>query len=251
VRLTEIFRQERASRIVESAHRVNHGEMPLVEAGKEEGDFYFIARREPEEILAAIKTLIAGRISLKFGFDPVEDIQVLTPMHRGVIGASNLNAELQTLLNPAGPALERGNRRFRVGDKVMQLRNNYDLEVFNGDIGRVVAIDPTDRRMNVRYEDRVVSYDVDDLDELVLAYASSIHKAQGSEYPCVVIPLHTQHYIMLRRNLLYTGLTRAKRLLVVVGSKRALAIAVGNAKVDARATRLAERLRAGAAVPSR
>lgn len=248
VRLTEIFRQERASRIVESAHRVNHGEMPLVEAGKEEGDFYFIARREPEEILAAIKTLIAGRIPLKFGFDPVEDIQVLTPMHRGVIGASNLNAELQALLNPTGPALERGNRRFRVGDKVMQLRNNYDLEVFNGDIGRVEAIDPIDRRMNVRYVDRVVSYDVDDLDELVLAYACSIHKAQGSEYPCVVIPLHTQHYIMLRRNLLYTGLTRAKRLLVVVGSKRALAIAVGNAKVDARATRLSERLRAGAAV---
>src|SRR6185436_19326216 len=169
----------------------------------------------------------------------------LAPMHRGVIGASNLNTELQALLNPSGAALERGQRRFRVGDKVMQVRNNYDLEVFNGDIGRVEAIDPIDRRMNVAFEERVVSYDVDDLDELVLAYACSIHKAQGSEYPCVVIPLHTQHYIMLRRNLLYTGLTRAKRLLVLVGSKRALAIAVGNAKVDARATRLAERLRPG------
>lgn len=243
VRLTEIFRQERASRIVESAHRVNRGEMPLVESGREEGDFFFFARSEPEEVLATLKTLVSERIPRKFGFDPMEDIQVLTPMHRGLIGASNLNTELQALLNPNGAALERGNRRFRVGDKVMQVRNNYDLEVFNGDIGRVDAIDPTDRRMNVRYEDRVVAYDADDLDELVLAYACSIHKAQGSEYPCVVIPLHTQHYIMLRRNLLYTALTRAKRLLVVVGSKRALAIAVGNARVETRATRLAERLR--------
>src|SRR5439155_27358684 len=164
------------------------------------------------------------------------------PMHRGVIGASNLNAELQALLNPAGAALERGNRRFRVGDKVMQVRNNYDLEVFNGDIGRVAAIDPIDRRMSVRYEDRVVSYDADDLDELVLAYACSIHKAQGSEYPCVVIPLHGQHHIMLQRNLLYTALTRARRLAILVGESRALATAVRNHRTSGRFTLLAERL---------
>jgi exodeoxyribonuclease V alpha subunit len=178
VRLTEIFRQEKASRIVESAHRVNRGEMPLVEAGKEEGDFYFIARSEPEEILAAIKTLIAGRIPLKFGFDPVADIQVLTPMRRH--RRLNLNAEPRRSSTP-GAALERGNRRFRVGDKVMQVRNNYDLEVFNGDIGRVDAIDPIDRRLIVlRRASRLLRRRRPD--ELSWRMPAD-PKAQGSETP--------------------------------------------------------------------
>src|SRR5439155_14229671 len=158
------------------------------------------------------------------------------------LGAASLNAQLQALLNPSGPSLSRGSRTLRAGDKVMQIRNNYDLEVFNGDIGRIVEINDLDRELRVRFEDRIVTYDYADLDELVLSYACSIHKSQGSEYPCVVIPLHTQHYVMLRRNLLYTAITRGRRLVVLTGSRRALAIAVKNARVEPRYTRLAERL---------
>jgi exodeoxyribonuclease V alpha subunit len=173
---------------------------------------------------------------------------VLTPMQRGLLGVSNVNAELQALLNPTGESVTRGSRTFRVGDKVMQVRNNYDLNVFNGDIGRVRSLDPVEQEVQVEFDGRAVKYDYSDLDELVLAYACSIHKSQGSEYPCVIIPVHTQHYVMLQRNLLYTGITRAKRLVVLVGSKRALAIAVKNNKLDERHTMLAERLRGAAAV---
>jgi exodeoxyribonuclease V alpha subunit len=244
VRLATIFRQAEDSQIIVNAHRVNAGEMPLLGEEGVAGDFYFVERQDPEEALAAITSLVAERIPRRFGLDPVDEIQVLTPMHRGTLGATNLNAALQQLLNPSGDELVRGSRVFRSGDKVIQLRNNYDLEVFNGDIGRIVSIDEVEREVRVRFDERIVVYDAAALDELTLAYACSIHKSQGSEYPCVVLPLHTQHYVMLRRNLLYTGITRAKRLLVLVGTKKALAIAVRNRHVDARGTRLAERLRA-------
>lgn len=247
VRLTTIFRQAEASRIVTCAHQVNRGELPSPLASDKESDFYFVDRQEPEEILAAIRTLVTERIPKRLGVsaaDALDAIQVLTPMHKGLLGAQNLNAELQALLNPRGDALTRGARVFRTGDKVMQLRNNYDLEVYNGDIGRIASIDDELRKVEVRYEERTVGYEYTDLDELTLAYACSVHKAQGSEYPCVVMPLHTQHYVMLRRNLLYTAITRGRALVVLVGSRRALAIAVRNAHVEPRSTYLAERLRA-------
>ncbi|MCP4667279.1 MAG: ATP-binding domain-containing protein, partial [Deltaproteobacteria bacterium] len=174
----------------------------------EDGDFFFIERSEPEATLATIKHLVAERIPRSFGFDSWEAIQVLTPMQRGLLGAGNLNAELQELLNPRGEAVTRGSRLLRAGDRVMQLRNNYDLEVFNGDIGRIEAIDIEEQRVRVGFDGRGVEYDFSELDELTLSYACSIHKSQGSEYPCVVIPLHTQHYMMLQRNLLYTAITR-------------------------------------------
>ena len=242
VRLTEIFRQAERSLIVVNAHRVNQGTMPILESVDSNGDFFFLERKDPEEIVATIGELVTRRIPAKFGFNPLEQIQVLTPMNRGPLGTENLNAVLRDLLNPEGPTVTRGGRSLRAGDKVMQVRNNYDLEVFNGDIGRVRGIDEVDQIVTVSMDGREVAYDFGSIDELVLAYACSIHKAQGSEYPCVVIPLHTAHYVMLQRNLLYTALTRAKRLAVLVGEERALRIAVGNRRVRSRFTRLAERL---------
>jgi exodeoxyribonuclease V alpha subunit len=242
VRLTEIFRQAERSLIVVNAHRVNRGEMPILESVETDGDFFFIERKEPEEIVETIAHLVSKRIPGRFGFDPVEQIQVLTPMNRGPLGTDNLNNTLRDLLNPTGPAVTRGGQTLRAGDKVMQVRNNYDLEVFNGDIGRIAEIDEVDQIVRVAIDGRTVAYDYASLDELVLAYACSIHKSQGSEYPCVVIPLHTTHYVMLQRNLLYTALTRAKRLAVLVGETRALGVAVGNRRVRPRFTRLAERL---------
>ena len=251
VRLTEIFRQAQASLIVVNAHRINEGQMPRVaetgseDSGKEPPDFYFIEREEPEAVLATLKEVVQRRIPRRFGLDPVRQLQVLTPMHRGLLGSRNLNAELQGLLNPRGESLVRGSRLYRVGDKVLQLRNNYDLRVFNGDIGQVVAVDAVERQLTVRVEGREVVYGASDLDDLVLGYACSVHKAQGSEYPAVVLPLHTQHYPMLQRNLLYTGITRVKRLVVLVGSRRALKIAVNNSEVRRRWSWLAQRLAAG------
>jgi exodeoxyribonuclease V alpha subunit len=242
VRLTEIFRQAERSLIVVNAHRVNQGQMPVLESVDSDGDFFFIGRRTPEETAETIAHLVAKRIPARFGFDPVEQIQVLTPRNRGPLGTESLNAKLRELLNPEGPALTRGGHTLRAGDKVMQVRNNYDLEVWNGDIGRVAAIDEVDQVVRVAVDGREVAYDFASVDELVPAYACSIHKSQGSEYPCVVIPLHTTHYLMLQRNLLYTAITRAKRLVVLVGEERALRIAVGNRRVRARHTRLAERL---------
>jgi exodeoxyribonuclease V alpha subunit len=242
VRLSEIFRQAERSLIVVNSHRVNQGMMPIQESVDSDGDFFFFARETPEEIAETIAQLVARRIPGKFGFDPVDQIQVLTPMNRGPLGTDSLNAALRDLLNPEGATVTRGGHSLRVGDKVMQVRNNYDLEVFNGDIGRVRAIDEVEQIVTVAVDGREVAYDFGSIDELVLAYACSIHKSQGSEYPCVVIPLHTTHYVMLQRNLLYTALTRAKRLAILVGEERALRVAVGTRRVRPRFTRLAERL---------
>jgi exodeoxyribonuclease V alpha subunit len=242
VRLSQIFRQAEASRIVVNAHRVNQGLMPIVANDDPHTDFFFIERDDPEAIVATIKALIRERIARRFGLDPIRDIQVLTPMHKGQLGAANLNAELQQALNPEGQSVSRGARLFRLSDKVMQVRNNYDLEVYNGDIGVVTRIQEGDRSMAVSFDGREVLYEEANLDELVLAYACSIHKAQGSEYPCVVVPLHTQHFVMLRRNLLYTAITRGRRLVVIVGSQRALATAVKTDDTSARFTGLARRL---------
>ncbi len=248
VRLTEIFRQAERSLIVVNAHRVNQGQMPILEAVDADGDFFFLPRNEPQEILETLAELVARRIPARFHLDPVEHIQVLTPRNRGPLGTEALNAMLRDLLNPLGPTgqeITRGGRSFRVGDKVMQVRNNYDLEVYNGDIGRVAGIDEEEQVVRVTIDGREVVYELSMLDELVLAYACSIHKSQGSEYPCVVIPLHSQHYMMLERNLVYTALTRARRLAILVGERKALATAINNRKVRTRFTRLAERLAGG------
>lgn len=243
IKLTEIFRQAQESLIVVNAHRINRGEFLQLKASPgQQSDLYFINREEPEKVIAVIKELCQRRLPQAFHLDPLEDIQVMTPMHKGTIGVANLNAELQSLLNPNGKAVARGGRLFRVNDKVMQIKNNYEKEAFNGDIGQIVGINLEEQKLMVKFEDRVIDYDWSELDELVLAYAISIHKSQGSEYPAVVIPLLTQHYIMLQRNLLYTAVTRAKRLVVLVGSKRAITIAIKNNKVQFRYTNLGSRL---------
>lgn len=259
-RLREIFRQAARSRIVVSAHRVRDGQMPEIGeavprprdgsaarrdpvADLQGHDFFFIEREEPEDILATLKHLVVERIPQRFGFEPLESIQVLTPMRRGLLGASNLNAELQAVLNPQGQAIVGGGHLLRVGDRVMQRRNNYDLGVFNGDVGRVLGFDLQEQRVSIDYDGRTVLYPFGDLDELSLAYACSIHKSQGSEYPCVVIPLHTQHFRLLQRNLLYTAITRGRKLVVIVGSRRALSTAVRSQGSIRRPTLLVERLR--------
>lgn len=243
VRLDEIFRQAKESLITVNAHRVNRGEMPLfIHDGSHHQDFFFFQTEEPEEALEKIIELCRERIPEKFGYRPVEDIQVLTPMHRGVVGTSNLNVELQKHLNTSTDELLKAGRSLKVGDKVMQIRNDYDKEVFNGDIGRITEIDREDHEVVVDYDGRSVVYDYTDLDEIVLAYAVSVHKAQGSEYPAVVIPVLTQHYLLLQRNLLYTGITRGKKLVVLVGTKKAVAIAIGNNKPHKRYTLLKDRL---------
>ncbi len=245
VTLTEIFRQAQESLIVRNAHRVNQGELPSLQRGDPGGkdsDFFLIERDDPETILATLKELVSRRIPDYLKVDPLEEIQVLTPMHKGILGSINLNEQLQQLLNPRGESLARGSRIFRVGDKVMQVRNNYDLDVFNGDIGRIASINADDQQATIQFDGRAVPFDFSAMDDLVLGYACSIHKAQGSEYPVVLIPLHTQHYIMLQRNLLYTGITRGRRLVVLVGSRKALGLAVKNNRIEMRHTRLAERL---------
>jgi exodeoxyribonuclease V alpha subunit len=256
VRLTEIFRQAEQSRIVLNAHRVNRGEFPDLSrpaAPKESGvlrtggesDFHFLPEEDAERLQQLIVDLASRRLPARYGFDPVEEIQVLTPMHRGVIGAAQLNAALQASLNPArggAPEVMRGGRVFRMGDRVMQVRNNYDKEVYNGDIGRIARIDLEEQEVVVRVDGRAVTYDFSELDELTLAYAATVHKSQGSEYPAVILPVHTTHYPMLQRNLLYTAVTRARRLLVLVGMRKALAIAVKNNATLRRCSRLAERL---------
>ncbi|HEY3374373.1 MAG TPA: ATP-dependent RecD-like DNA helicase [Candidatus Aquicultor sp.] len=243
IRLTQVFRQAQESMIVTNAHKVNSGNMPYETAQGSKGDFYIIERENPEDVLRTIKSLIAKNIPKSFKFKP-HDMQVLTPMHMGLVGTSNLNKELQELLNPRGESITRGNRVFRVGDRVMQIRNNYDIDVYNGDIGTIQAVDHVERLITVNFDDRRVAYEHSELDELVLAYACSVHKSQGSEYPVVILPLHTQHYMMLQRNLLYTAITRGKKLVVIVGSKKALAIAVRNNKIQERFTYLSERLSA-------
>ncbi|MDD5171392.1 MAG: ATP-dependent RecD-like DNA helicase, partial [Syntrophales bacterium] len=243
VRLNEIFRQAKESSIIVNAHKINEGIIPNLKSDQEKlTDFYFIEQEDPEKALEMIITLVGQRIPKRFGFDAVNDIQVLTPMHRGTVGAGNLNIEIQKALNPGEDGVLRGGRLFRVGDKVMQIVNNYDKEVYNGDIGRITAIDEEAKEVKLTIDGREVIYDYADLDEIVHAYAVSIHKSQGSEYPAVVIPILTQHYMLLQRNLLYTGVTRGKKLVVIVGTKKAMAIAVKNNKTEKRYTLLKQRL---------
>jgi exodeoxyribonuclease V alpha subunit len=227
VRLTEVFRQAAQSRIIINAHRINRGEMPDL-APTDDGDFYFVDAADPEDAVRKLVRVVQQRIPQRFGLDPIRDIQVLSPMNRGGLGARALNAELQQALNPPGEVrIERFGMIFGPGDKVMQVENDYDKDVFNGDQGIVAQLDMAAGEVTVDFDGRHVAYSQGELDELALAYATTIHKSQGSEYPAVVIPLATQHYPMLRKNLVYTGVTRGKRLVVLVGQRRALSIAVG------------------------
>ena len=214
-------------------------------AGQTQSDFRFIEIEEPEKALETILSLCKDRLPKAFGYNAFNDIQVLTPMHRGTIGATNLNAELQKTLNPSTHSVSRAGRIFKTGDKVMQIRNNYDKDVFNGDIGRIVTINAEERDVLVNFDGKTVTYDFNDLDELALAYATSVHKAQGSEFPAIIMPVMIQHFILLQRNLLYTGITRGKKLVVLVGTRKALAIAIRNNKPKLRFTLLKERLQKG------
>jgi exodeoxyribonuclease V alpha subunit len=242
--LREIFRQSEQSGIVINAHRIQQGESPKWRKNERDelSDFYFISQSDPVQIQKTVITLCADRIPGRFDLDPKRDIQVLTPMHRGILGTEELNQRLQDRLNPSRRALVRGLKQFSEGDKVMQIRNNYDKEVFNGDIGIVSRVDRSEGRLWVQYDERDILYDWRELDEIVLAYAISVHKSQGSEYQAVVLPLVTQHYLMLQRNLLYTGITRAKKLVVLIGTHKALAIAVKNDQIRHRYTGLRRRL---------
>ena len=250
IRLNVVFRQAEASLIVVNAHRINQGELPLLPSGDK--DFYFIPHEEPEKVAEEVVELVTTRLPRYLACDPIEDIQVLTPMRRTITGVENLNQLLQDRLNPAAPGraeMRYGATVLRERDKVMQLRNNYQKMVFNGDMGRVRAVDREEGQIHVAFPEaggeRLVLYEREELDELVVSYAISVHKSQGSEYPVVVLPITTQHYMMLQRNLLYTAVSRAKRLVVLVGTRKALAIAVHNNRVEERNTRLAERLGRG------
>ncbi|HMA81406.1 MAG TPA: ATP-dependent RecD-like DNA helicase [Candidatus Binatia bacterium] len=245
--LRRIFRQDRESLIVANAHRILQGQSLVLGDPDEARDFVFLARESEEEILSTVKELVRESIPRSFQLtadEVAQTIQVLTPMHRGLLGTINLNRELQNLLNPQGQTLERGGFTLRLGDKVMQLRNNYDKGVFNGDLGRVIGIDREDGSIKVDFFDKGVDYESDELDEISLAYATSVHKSQGSEYPAVVIPLHTSHYMMLHRSILYTAVTRGKKLVVLVGSRKAVAMAIRNLRVEKRNTGLREKLAA-------
>src|SRR5712664_2874647 len=227
VRLTEVFRQAAHSRIITSAHQINRGSIPDLSRPEGDSDFYFLQAEDPETAVPRIIELVKTRIPLRFGLDPVRDVQVLCPMNRGGVGARSLNIELQAALNPAGERkVERFGWTFAPGDKVMQIENDYDKEVYNGDIGYIDDVDPEAGELTASFDGRAVTYGFGELDTLVPAYAATIHKSQGSEYPAVVIPVMTQHYTMLQRNLLYTGVTRGKKLVVLVGQKKAVAIAV-------------------------
>ncbi|MBQ7617697.1 MAG: ATP-dependent RecD-like DNA helicase [Desulfovibrio sp.] len=241
VRLTEIFRQAQSSTIITGAHAIIQGRQPQL-TNRENDDMFFIEEADPKAVCATIVGLVQTRLPKKYGFEPKRDIQVLSPMNRGTVGAHVLNAELQAALNPKGNEVSRGTRIFREGDKVMQIRNNYDKDVFNGDIGLITKVDSEEQVVKVEIDGRTICYDYQDLDELVLAYAISIHKSQGGEYPAVVIPITTQHYVMLQRNLLYTGITRGKKIVVLVGTRKALGLGIRNIQQQRRFTALAERL---------
>ena len=244
VELDEIFRQVEGSLIIRNAHLINRGLFPDLgpEEPEDSRDFYFIERETPEDIARTILDLVIKRIPAGFKLDPMNDIQVLTPMNRGPIGANSLNEALREALNPSGREINRGGRLFKQGDRVMQIRNNYDKEVYNGDIGIIESIDYEAQNVVVDFEGRLAAYDFTQLDELTLAYAVSVHKSQGSEYPAVVMPVHTAHFILLQRNLIYTGLTRARKLAVFVGTKKALNLGIRNDKTQKRYTGLIDKL---------
>ncbi len=252
VPLTQIFRQARQSQIIVNAHKINQGILPRWptakgshQVSKDLSDFYFIEQEEPEKVLNTIILLVQKRIPLRFGFNAVDQIQVLTPMHRGIVGAGNLNIKLQESLNPHKDGVNHGNRQFKPGDKVIQIRNNYDKNVFNGDIGRIENISFENKLAVISFDGTPVPYEFSELDEITLAYAISVHKAQGSEYPAVVMPILIQHYMLLQRNLIYTAVTRGRRLVVLVGTRKALAIGVHNNKTQKRYTGLQDRLICG------
>ena len=240
VRLSEIFRQAAHSKIITNAHRINEGRFPDLESHSD--DFLFYKEEQPQEALQRIVELAVETMPKKYGLDPFNDIQVLTPMKRGILGTENLNYVLQKALNPGGEVLNLGATHFSVGDKVIQTRNNYEKEVFNGDIGRIRAIEKEESTLYVDFEGRFVEYKFVELDELMLAYAISIHKYQGSESPCIICPIHTTHFIMLARNLLYTAITRGKKQVALVGTPKAVAIATGNDQAKKRHTGLLQAL---------
>ena len=240
IRLTKIFRQAQSSRIIMNAHKINDGRYPDLSNGKNT-DFFFIEAEEPEVAANTIVELVKSRLPKYYHISP-SSIQVLSPMQKGIVGASNLNIMLQDAINPSDKCLYRAGRSFRPNDKVMQIRNNYDKEVFNGDIGFISEIDFDNNKLNVVFDNRIIEYDITELDELVQAYAITIHKSQGSEYPVVVMPVMMTHFIMLQRNLIYTGITRAKKVLVIVGTKKAVSYSVRNVTVTKRNTKLKERL---------
>ncbi len=244
VRLTRIFRQAQGSRIIMNAHRINRGEAIDMKGGKD-SDFFFAEEESNEGIVDRLVKYCTVNLPRYYHVDPLQDIQVLTPMQRSEVGAANLNQVLQEAMNPEGPALRRGGTQYRLRDKVMQIKNDYDKEVFNGDIGTIAKVDLEERELSVNFDGRLVVYDATELDELVLAYATTIHKAQGSEYPIVVMPFSMSHFVMLQRNLLYTGVTRAKKILVLIGERKAVYYAIKNSKTAERNTRLAERLGGG------
>ena len=240
VRLTRIFRQALTSRIITNAHLIHAGKMPDISNGKGT-DFFFLQREEPEDAVAEIVKQVKDKLPGYYRL-PSTMIQVLTPMQRGVVGATNLNLVLQEAVNPRGEGLRRSGFVYRPGDKVMQIKNNYEKETFNGDIGIIESADLAERTLAVNFDERRIVYDVTELDELVHAYATTIHKAQGSEYPIVVMPVLMNHFVMLQRNLIYTGITRARKILVMVGTKKALSYGVNNVTVTQRNTMLAQRL---------
>ncbi|WP_218079587.1 SF1B family DNA helicase RecD2 [Anthocerotibacter panamensis] len=244
VRLNQVFRQAAQSLIVTNAHCINRGQPPTLVAPKPEVDCWFIEAREPEMVVDQIQALVSKTLP-GLGYDPFQDVQILSPMNRGLVGATHLNTVLQNVLNPADPAkaqLERGNRLYRVGDRVIQRTNDYTLHLFNGDLGQIQGIDLEEQQMEIVFGERTVEYDFADLNELGLAFAVSIHKSQGSEYPVCIIPVHTQHFPMLSRQLIYTGLTRARKLAILVGTRKALGIAIRKVGTNKRYTRLAEKL---------
>jgi exodeoxyribonuclease V alpha subunit len=243
VRLTQIFRQDEASLIVSNAHRIRDGEPPHLPPPGERADFVLVERQTPEELLATLEVLVSERLPASLGVDRLADVQVLVPMNRGALGAAALNSCLQAALNPEGTPV--GATGLRIGDKVMQTRNDYDREVFNGDLGTLESVHEAERKAIVRFDDRGVEYDLNDLSDVTLAYACTVHKSQGSEYPVVVLVLHSQHHVMLQRNLLYTAVSRARRQVVLLGQRRALHTALRNDRVQKRWTRLAARLQKG------